>query len=466
MRNQYDVAQVQAAESVLLARLPDGALMQRAAAGLARTCAKLLPAVYGARVVLLVGSGNNGGDALYAGAGLARRGARVDAVLTADRVHDEALASLQRAGGSVASDSAVLESADLVVDGILGIGGHGGLRPPAAELAMRAASSSGPLVAVDVPSGVDASTGEVEGAAVRADVTVTFGGLKTGLFIDPGANYAGLVELVDIGLDLPPPRVEVLQAVDVAALIPRAGRESDKYRRGVVGVAAGSDQYTGAAVLCVGGAVRSGAGMVRYVGDDAPAALVRQRWPEAVIGEGRVQAWTVGSGGGSGAAERLATAVASQVPIVVDADALAAVRECVPRGSTALLTPHAGELARLLDLPREDVEARRLEHVQRAAEDLGVTVLLKGSTTIVAAPDGRVRVNPTGTPALATAGSGDVLAGLCGALLAGGLDPLEAGAVGAWLHGLAGRLAAEDGRSISAYDVVAALPDAFAVVER
>ncbi len=187
--------------------------------------------------------------------------------------------------------------------------------------------------------------------------------------------------------------------------------------------------------------------MVRYVGDDEPAALVRARWPEVVVGEGRVQAWTVGSGGGADAARRLERAAADGVPLVVDADALDALREHRDPAVPVLLTPHAGELARLMGADRADVEARRLHHARAAARELDAVVLLKGSTTVVARPDGRVRVNPTGTPALATAGSGDVLAGLCGALLAGGLDPFDAGSVGAWLHGLAGRLAA-DGRRI------------------
>ena len=457
MRTAHDVATVRTAEQALLDALPAGTLMQRAATGLATVCADLLPRVYGARVVLLVGSGNNGGDALLAGARLAARGARVDAVLLADTVHDEGLAALRRAGGRVVDE--VPPHADLVVDGILGIGGKGGLREPAAAVVHDLPEAW--VVAVDVPSGVDASTGEVEGLAVRADVTVTFGTLKPGLLVDPGAEHAGVVELVDIGLELPAATVEVLQADDVAGLLPRPARESDKYRRGVVGVAAGSEQYTGAAVLCAGGAVRGGAGMVRYVGADAPAALVRAAWPEVVVGSGRVQAWTVGSGGGGDAAGRLADAVGDGVPVVVDADAITAVAELDrTAGAPLLLTPHAGELARLVGADRDDVEARRLHHARAAARDLDAVVLLKGSTTVVARPDGAARVNPTGTPSLATAGSGDVLAGLCGALLAGGLDPFDAGSVGAWLHGLAGRLAGAGGRPVSAADVLVALPDA------
>ena len=465
MRQAYAVQEVRDAEQPLLDRLPDGALMQRAAAGLTSVCARVLGRVYGSRVLLLVGSGNNGGDALFAGARLAARGARVDALLLADGVHEDGLAALRRAGGRVVDEMTAPWEADLVVDGILGIGGRGGLRDRAAAAVARLPADV-PVVAVDVPSGVDASTGEVTGPAVRADVTVTFGALKPGLLVDPGADHAGVVELVDIGLDLPDAVVEVLQTEDVARLLPRAARESDKYRRGVVGVAAGSEAYAGAAVLCVGGAVHGGAGMVRYVGSDAPSALVRARWPEVVLAEGRVQAWAVGSGGGGDAPARFARAVADGVPVVVDADALPAFVGHRGSGPPLLLTPHAGELARLVGAERADVEARRLHHARAAARDLGAVVLLKGSTTVVARPDGRARVNPTGTPALATAGSGDVLAGLCGALLAGGLDPFDAGSVAAWLHGFAGRLAAEGGAPVSASDVVDALPRAIAALDR
>jgi ADP-dependent NAD(P)H-hydrate dehydratase / NAD(P)H-hydrate epimerase len=463
MRRAYDVATIRAAEQRALLALPEGVLMQRAATGLATVCIGLLGRVYGARVLLLVGSGDNGGDALFAGARLADRGARVEALLLGSRGHEAGLAALRDAGGRVVVD--LPEHADLVVDGILGIGGQGGLREAAAEV-VGGLPPGAVVVAVDLPSGVDADTGEVSGAAVWADVTVTFGALKPGLLLDPGAERAGVVELVDIGLELPGEApVEALQAPDVAALVPRPGRESDKYRRGVVGVAAGSQEYPGAAVLCVGGAVRGGAGLVRYAGADAPTGLVRHLWPEVVVGEGRVQAWAVGSGGGGDAAARLARAFEDDVPVVVDADALTAF---VLREGTrlpVLLTPHAGELARLLDVDRTDVEGRRLEHARQAARDLDAVVLLKGSTTVVARPDGRVRVNPTGTPALGTAGSGDVLAGLCGALLAAGLDPFDAGSVAAWLHGLAGRLASDGGAPISASDVLGALPAAFRALD-
>ncbi|MEZ7158287.1 NAD(P)H-hydrate epimerase, partial [Streptomyces sp. MAD19A] len=205
MRTAYSVETVRAAERELMARSPEGALMQRAAAGLAAACADVLGRVYGSRVVLLVGSGDNGGDALYAGARLARRGAGVRAVLLAPgRAHAGGLAALRRAGGSVVSDAGgavgLVEQADLVVDGVVGIGGKGGLREAAVPLAEAARRGRGVVVAVDLPSGVDADTGEVRGAAVRADVTVTFGAYKPGLLIDPGREYAGVVRFVDIGL--------------------------------------------------------------------------------------------------------------------------------------------------------------------------------------------------------------------------------------------------------------------------
>jgi hydroxyethylthiazole kinase-like uncharacterized protein yjeF len=475
MRRAHDVTQVRAAEAALMARLPEGALMQRAAGGLAAVCAGVLGKVYGARVVLLVGSGDNGGDALYAGARLARRGARVDALLlTPERTHQGGLHALRAAGGRVATESALVDAADLVLDGIVGIGGRGGLRPAAAELASRATAARATVVAVDVPSGVDASTGCVAGAAVRADVTVTFGTWKPGLLVDPGAGCAGAVTLIDIGLGphLPAPVAEALQGADVAALLPRPERESDKYRRGVVGVVAGSAAYTGAAVLAVGGALHGGAGFVRFVAPRAAADAVRARWPEVVVSEGlpsdagRVQAWVVGPGIGTDDAgrERLDDVLASEVPALVDADGLTLLvgRGPLKRDAATLLTPHAGELGRMLGVERADVEARRIEHAKRAAGVYDATVLLKGSTTVVATPadDEPVRVNGTGTGWLATAGSGDVLAGLGGALLAAGLDASDAGAVAAYLHGIAARLGAADA-PITAADVATRIPEAW-----
>ncbi|MFI7450531.1 NAD(P)H-hydrate dehydratase [Nonomuraea sp. NPDC049714] len=470
----YSADQIRAAEQALMARLPEGTLMLRAATGLAAVCAGLLGKVYGSRVVLLVGSGDNGGDALYAGAVLARRGARVEAVLAGSRTHQAGLRALQEAGGVVAGED-VVGAADLIVDGLVGIGASGALREPYARLAEAANAAPGPVVAVDVPSGVDASSGRVAGTAVRALLTVTMGARKTGLLVDPGAAFAGRIELVDIGLDayLPGPDATALTRAEVAGRLPRPGNESDKYRRGVVGIAAGSDQYTGAAVLAVGGALRAGAGMVRYAGPSRPAAQVRARWPEAVIteldepsidGVGRVQAWVLGPGLGTGrwARELVARVLASDVPVLVDADGLNLVAKDVAslrRTSPVLITPHAGELARLTGAGRAEIEAGRLEHARAAAAGLGVTVLLKGSTTVVAEEGSPVRVNGTGTPWLAAGGTGDVLSGVAGSLLAQGLSCYDAGSCGAYLHGLAARIAAR-GAPLTAAEVAEAVPAA------
>jgi len=506
MRDAYQVAAVRVAERALMQIVPDGALMARAATGLAAVCASLLSRypghVYGTRVVVLAGSGDNGGDALYAGALLARRGVAVTAITAGPKAHPGGTAALRAAGGRVIAqadptDSAdLMNGADLIIDGLLGIGGRGGLREPFAGLARQAArarQAGATVVAVDLPSGIDADTGAVDGPAVRADVTVTFGAIKPGLLIDPGAGHAGAVELVDIGLGpylKDGPCARAPQRDDIRELLPRPGAESDKYRRGVLGLLAGSERFTGAALLATGGAVHGGAGMVRVVTANLAAVLVRQAWPETVVtvypdegdwdligSVGRVQAWVAGPGMGTGqgAVARLAAVLGTDLPVLVDADGLtilSQVKGLLPRSAPTLITPHAGELARLLGTDAASVEARRLEHARRAAGELGVTVLLKGSTTIIAPPgaSGEARhepvlVNPTGTPWLATAGSGDVLSGLVGALLAQRLEPAQAGLAAAYLHGLAGRLAATGtGPSeapIGASDVIRALPAAF-----
>jgi hydroxyethylthiazole kinase-like uncharacterized protein yjeF len=450
MRRAHTVEQVRAAEEVLLASQPEGALMQRAAAGLAYAVGDLLGETYGRRVVLLVGAGNNGGDALWAGAMLARRGAAVEAWLLADQVHGAGLAALRRAGGRVA-DPHDDHAADVAVDGIVGIGGRPGLREPALGALEHLAGV--PVVAVDTPSGVDVDTGELDGPHVTASLTVTFGTHKVAHLVDPASAACGVVHLVDLGLDLPEAAVEALQPADVRALLPQPARTAHKYTRGVVGVRAGSAQYPGAARLCVAGASCGLVGMVRYVGDAADAVLADH--PE-VVGAGRVQAWVVGSGGGDGAGEALTAAVADGVPLVVDADALAHVDGPLP--VPAVLTPHAGELSAMTGADRADVEARPLHHARSAARRYDAVVLLKGRHTLVADPDGRVRVTTTGVPWLATAGAGDVLAGLVGALLAAGLTPYDAASVGSWVHGAAATLASGGG-PVTAGDVARALPE-------
>jgi hydroxyethylthiazole kinase-like uncharacterized protein yjeF len=453
---------VRSAEQALMATLPAGTLMQRAAAGLARRCALLLAErygrVYGARVLLLVGSGDNGGDALYAGARLARRGAAVTArLLTPDRAHAGGLAALRAAGGTTMDD--LPTRVDLVLDGITGIGATGGLRAPAATLVeslpgLRAVDGERPtVVAVDVPSGVAVDTGDVPGAAVAADVTVSFGCLKPALVVGPAAPYAGEVDLVDIGLPpylLTAPAVSVPELADVAGWWPRLAPSSDKYSRGVVGLATGSAAYPGAALLSVAGALAGPAGLVRYAGSAASAVVTT--YPSVIVAgrvadAGRVQAWACGSGLGRDerAVAELRAVLASSVPVVLDADALTllvdgsfadALRR---RHAPLVITPHDREFRRLAGKPPD---ADRVEAALKLAAWVNGTVLLKGDRTIVAGPDGQAWANPTGTPALATGGTGDVLTGLLGSLLAGGLPATRAAVAAAYLHGLAGRRAA------------------------
>ncbi|MFI7062114.1 NAD(P)H-hydrate dehydratase [Kribbella sp. NPDC050124] len=458
MRRAHTVEQVRTAEADLMARLPEGTLMQRAATGLAVAISNFLGHTYGARVVLLIGSGDNGGDALYAGVRLARRGARVVAVLLSDKAHAAGLEALLAVGGRVGSTDDIA-SADVVVDGIVGIGGRPGLRPNALAAVEVAAQKGIPIVAVDTPSGVDVDTGETPEPHVRAALTVTFGTHKICHFIDPAATACGPVHLVDIGLDLPPAPVESLQASDVRALYPVPHGESDKYSRGVLGLMAGSAQYPGAAVIATAGALGGPLGMVRYVGPDAVAAEVRAAHPEIVAGEGRVQAWAVGSGLGDELdVSRVRDLLDAEEPIVLDADGLRALEDSGDH-TGVLATPHAGELARLLGVDRATVEAERLKHARLAAERYDATVLLKGSTTVIAAPDGHVRVNTNATPWLATAGAGDVLAGLCGALLAAGVTTLDAASLAAYLHAAAANLSSASGPT-TALAVAATLPQA------
>ncbi len=504
VRGVWTADQVRETEAVLLRGTAEGALMRRAAFGLAVHARRLLGPgrVSGARVVLLVGAGNNGGDALWAGVELRRRGAGVTAVLLApERAHPAGRAALLHAGGRIVRADAgaghpeagrgsgsagpasarggpdtvpdtareslrkLLAGADLVLDGVVGISGRGALRPAAAELVAAVADAGVPLLAVDLPSGVDPDTGAVHGPAVAATATVTFGALKPVHVL--AAPRCGPVHLVDIGLGplLPPPHAHVLDAADVAARWPLPGPSDDKYTQGVVGVAAGSATYPGAAVLATGAAVLATSGMVRFAG--SAAAGVRARWTEVVAVDditdaGRTQAWTVGPGIGTDDAARgvLATAIGREVPLCVDADAItllarhADLRKAL-HGRPAVITPHDREFARIAG----EVGADRIGAARRAAADLGVTVLLKGNATVVADPDGRALVHPATSSWAATAGSGDVLSGIIGALLAAGLEPWWAAGCAAFLHARAAELAA-DGAPVPASGMQAAIPAA------
>lgn len=495
MRSAHSAAAVRAAEQPLLEAGLGPALMRTASHGLAMGVATKLRGrggTYGARVVLLVGPGNNGGDALFAGAWLASRGTRTTALLTGSRTHPQALAAFVKAGGrcqalaafeeaggrcqaleagpaqaresagvavpqQVARFMAEARSSDVVIDGLLGTGGKGGLRGPVAGIVAELEAIRGPrrpiVVACDLPSGVDATTGEVHGPVLRADLTVTFGAYKTGLLSGPGEQLCGEVRLIDLGISgyLDNPDVHRLELAEIAALLPRPERHDQKYTRGVAGVIAGSEQYPGAGILAAAAASACGPGMVRYLGPHAARAALHVRNPEIVCSEDapmdvKVQSWVVGPGidGDDAQLQRAQAAIASGVPTVVDAGALALVAPAggTMRGSaqdgpaaqendartpatnaSLILTPHAGELAALMgrhgvEMDRAEIEASPLAAARAAADLMGTVVLLKGATTVVAAPSGPTYTQSNGTARLATAGSGDTLAGILGALLA------------------------------------------------
>lgn len=447
MRHYYSAETIRDAEAPLLASLPDGALMKRAAFGLATAILRELTArtggVSGRRVCAVVGSGDNGGDALWAATFARRRGAAADAVLlNPDKAHRKGLAAFRKAGGRVVET--IDPTTDLVIDGVVGISGSGPLRPAAAEVFERAGGI--PVVAVDIPSGIDVATGAVAGPAVRAALTVTFGGLKP---VHALAD-CGRVELVDIGLDLPDTDLLSFQAADVLARWPVPGARDDKYTQGVTGVLAGSSTYPGAAVLTTGAAVATHSGMVRYAGSAHREVLAQ--WPEVIASPnpaaaGRVQAWVVGPGLGTDedGAAALWFALDTDLPVLVDADGLtmlAAHPDLVAgRSAPTVLTPHAGEFARLAGSPPGD---DRVGATRRLADALGATVLLKGNVTVIADPGGPVYLNPAGQSWAATAGSGDVLSGMIGALLASGLPAAEAAAAAAFVHARAAALSAAD----------------------
>ncbi|HEY2199680.1 MAG TPA: NAD(P)H-hydrate dehydratase [Mycobacterium sp.] len=449
MRHYYSADAIREAEAPLLASLPDGALMARAAYGLATAIIGELIArtggVAGRRVCAVVGSGDNGGDALWAATFLRRRGVAADAILLKpDRTHHKGLAAFRRAGGRIVDS--VAATTDLVIDGVVGISGSGPLRPDAAEVFAAVDANAIPVVSVDIPSGIDGGTGAITGPAVHAALTVTFGGLK------PAHALAdcGRVKLIDIGLDLPTTDVVGFDAADVAARWPVPGPHDDKYTQGVTGVMAGSSTYPGAAVLCTGAAVAATSGMVRYAGSAHGEVLTH--WPEVIASPtpaaaGRVQAWVVGPGLGTDetGAAALWFALETDLPVLIDADGLTILAAhpdlLASRRAPTVLTPHAGEFARLAGAPPGD---DRVGATRRLADAMGATVLLKGNVTVIADPGGPVYLNPARQSWAATAGSGDLLSGMIGALLAAGLSPGEAAAAAAFVHARAAELSAAD----------------------
>jgi NAD(P)H-hydrate epimerase len=444
--------------------------MERAGLGLARATAAAADA---GPVRIVVGKGNNGGDGLVAARLLREDGYEVDVL-----------------DGTQPFERDRLEGSGVVVDALLGTGFEGAPREPVASAIWAINEQDAPVVACDVPSGVNASTGEIEAEAVRAAVTATFHGSKAGLHVNPGKEHAGRVEVVEIGIPrgAPDPSAAGLIGERVLDLYPRRSRSGSKFESGVVVVVGGSMGLTGAPTMAARSAARAGAGYVQVAvpGPVQPAVDLRlleqmsrglpdddgAHTPAGVpdVEEMAERAGAVVLGPGLGREEGAqefarGVALAVDVPLLVDADGLNAhagrlelFRE---REAATVLTPHEAELGRLLEVGTEEVAAHRLAHVREAADLSGAVVLLKGDDTIVAHPGGPVAISPGGTPALATAGTGDVLSGLIGALLAKGLEAFEAAALGTLAHVLAARAAADrlGPDHVMAGDVIEALPD-------
>lgn len=488
MIEAWSAQDVYAAEAALGDELASGELMARAVQGLAQVVAARVDQLGAETVVALVGGGNNGADALYAVAHLAESGVTCAAAIDPEHVHTGALEAARAAGVVLVSGAEALEDvaeADVVLDGIVGLGGRPGL-PATAAAWVAAIHDDAHVIAVDLPSGQAADGLGFDPDGVLADETVTFSVAKPVHLLPPTEQACGLLTVVDIGLTIDTaPSVVRLTFDDVVDAWPVPGPDDDKYSRGVLGIVAGGEQYSGAAVLAVTAAVEAGAGMVRYVGTPVPTGLVRAAVPEAVHGAGRVQAWVIGPGldvhatdDGAGAQLDVArSALAGDVPVLVDAGGLDLVDDDVVasrRGRATLLTPHAGELATMLtrlggvdddgpSVERSDVEAEPLRHARALADRTGATVLLKGSTTLVvpADPEAPVRSQADAPAWLATAGAGDVLAGLIGTLLAAGLEAADAGALGALVHGVAADRAGAGG-PVRALRVAHGIPDAVA----
>jgi ADP-dependent NAD(P)H-hydrate dehydratase / NAD(P)H-hydrate epimerase len=480
-------------------------LMERAGQAVARAALDLAGGGYGRRAVVLCGKGNNGGDGLVAARHLARRGMAVDAFLLAepsslrppastmvDRLRDAGVTSRPF---EVERARRALERAEVAVDAIFGIGFRGPAEGPHREAIQALDAGGTAVVAVDLPSGVEGDTGVVRGEAVHADVTVTFGAPKVGAVLYPGAGHVGLLEVADIGFptDLLDSELVLTEADDVRSLLPNRGVDAHKRGSGVVLIVAGSRRMTGAPRLIAEGAYRAGVGLVTVAVPEGILPVVQAGITEATFlplaegpsGSVAEDAWVelagrlpsfdavaVGPGLSTddstpGFVRRLLRE--SPVPAAVDADAINAFAgragELADRQGPSVITPHTGEFARLFGMPDREVAEDRVGLVRKAAAETGCVVLLKGPRTLVARPEGRVSVNPTGSPALATGGTGDVLTGVVAALLARGLSPADAATAGAFVHGLAGELAGrETGEGTMAGDVARNVPRAVRLI--
>ncbi|HEX6460071.1 MAG TPA: NAD(P)H-hydrate dehydratase [Thermoleophilaceae bacterium] len=491
----YEAAEMRAVDGWAINEqgVPGVDLMERAGIGLARATAAAARGAGPVRIV--VGKGNNGGDGLVAARILREDGMRVDVLAVGDpeELKGDARANLERMPGEppLPFDPGALEGSSVVVDALLGTGFSGAVREPLAGAIRAINGAEAPVVACDVPSGVDASNGEVHGDAVRADATATFHGSKIGLHVNPGKELAGEVEVVEIGVPrgAPLPSTAGLIGERVIELVPRRARDGSKFQSGTVVVVGGSAGLTGAPTMAAMSAQRAGAGYVQVAVPRSAQPVLQLKLLEGMtralpeedgghtpagveeIEEMAERAGALVLGPGVGRAEpalEFARAVARSVdrPLLIDADGLNAhagrLELLQERPGPTVLTPHAGELSRLLGTSSDEVAAHRLACARGAAEQSGCVVVLKGDDSIVAAPGGPVAISPGATPALATAGTGDVLSGMIGAFLAKGLSAFEAAAAGVLAHARAGRVAAQrfGADHVIAGDVIDAIPDA------
>ena len=476
--------------------IPGVDLMERAGAGLADLVGELAPV---GRIVAVCGKGNNGGDGFVAARLLRERDREVDVLLLGEveELRGDARANAERLPGPPPAPftASALNGAGAIIDAILGTGFSGEPREPAAGAiaAINHVSGVACVVACDVPSGVDASTGEIAGAAVRARATATFHAAKPGLWIDPGKTHAGEVQVTDIGIPAGGPGEPQVGLISDRATdgVPRRDRASNKFAAGSVLVCGGSLGLTGAPCLASETAMRAGAGYVTACVPSSLNPIFESRLLEVMTvplpdTDGSLEPWGVetvleradrvdalvlgpGLGRATGAQEfALQLAHAAPVPLVLDADGLNAhagsLSLLAERDAATVLTPHAGELARLLETDSEAIGTRRLSSARRAAREAQAIIVLKGDDTLVAAPDGRVGVSRGGAPALATAGTGDVLSGVIGAFLAKRMDPFHAACAGVLVHVRAGALSAREigPEGVIASDVIATLPQALA----
>jgi ADP-dependent NAD(P)H-hydrate dehydratase / NAD(P)H-hydrate epimerase len=479
---------------------PVAELMERAGRAVARSAVALAGGAYGRRAVVVCGKGNNGGDGLVAARYLAGWGMGATAVLLGEPESmrgpaAESLGGLQREAGArwrlYSADllARELERADVVVDAVFGIGFRGRAEGPHAEAIRSINESAVPVVAVDIPSGVDGDTGAVRGPAISAEVTTALGALKLGHVVFPGASHVGILEVADIGFlpDLVRGEAYAVEASDVARLLPIRPPDTHKRASGVVLVVSGSRRMTGAPVLVARGAYGMGAGLVTVAVPESILPVVQAGVAEATflpLPEGPAgalvdKAWealvdrldefdVVAVGPGLSTDEQAQALIRrlvaeSRVPLVLDADGINAFAgrpgELAARSAPAIITPHMGEFARLFEMPTGDILDDRVGFVRKAAAETTCVVLLKGSRTLIATPQGDVRINIDATPALASAGTGDVLTGATAAMLARGLAPVDAATVAAFVHALAGSMAGDPTAGALASEVARALPE-------